>query len=131
MMRQPEPTGNMELRDHFIKLARDYERRADERKSVIRAKVADEMQHRYARTSVRMSKKEFELRVDEVTNVRCAGTVRDASSGDPLWKGFVAMNQWYTNYAVMYGTAAAADETRSLRETIDSLMRYLRERDWR
>jgi hypothetical protein len=111
---------NAELRDHYIKKAEDASERAARRKAWIRRREARNLNAMYesnpkAHPTLHAAEKSgnseqwahaWNLAVDTKTNV--------AASTDGVWKGAVADNQWYTQYAQMYGIAALSDDIRAL-----------------
>jgi hypothetical protein len=111
-----------ELRDKYIKLAREKELAAVKRKGQIRERVMRELENHPLYK--KLSPQQFNTEVDIATNTKCAGS--KGTPGDPQWGGFVAENQWFTQYAIMYGAAAQEETMRRLTATMESLERYLR-----
>jgi hypothetical protein len=118
--------SNADLRDKYIEMARGREEMAIMRQEEVKQRAWTEISTRYPRLE-RQNPREFNERVTALTDIYTFGS--KSTPGDPRYNGYVQDNQWYTRYATMYGEAAIADEMRSLRETINSLIRYLRERD--
>jgi hypothetical protein len=109
---------NSELRDKYLRMAEEASERASRRKAWIHRRESRNLRAMYESNpkahpvlyAVRNHPTEWEhqwnLLLDTKTNV--------AASSDGVWKGHIADNQWYTQYAQMYGIAALSDDIRAL-----------------
>lgn len=109
---------NAELRDKYLRMAEEASERASRRKAWIRRRENRNLRAMYdsnpkahptlyaVRNDSAAWGRQWDLLLETKTNV--------AASTDGVWKGAVADNQWYTQYAQMYGIAALSDDIRTL-----------------
>lgn len=111
---------NSQQRDHYIKLAEDASDRARRRKDWIRRREARNLRAMYdSNPKAHPALHAAEQSGDPATWARAWGLMVDtktnvAASTDGVWKGAVADNQWFTQYAQMYGIAALSDDIQML-----------------
>lgn len=98
------------MHEKYLRLTKQAEQRADRRKAQIKAHVEHDLSIKFGAQPKFWQGRDYAGEVDFLTSKAC-GT-------DPEWKKQVAMNQWYMQQAIMYGTAANNDLLRALLEAI-------------
>lgn len=90
--------SNTAYHKHYLRLAKEAEEKAEAQKDRIRAICERDLEMKFKAQPKFWEGRGFLDELDFLTN--------KAASSDPTWKKYVAMNQWYIQQAVMYGTAA-------------------------
>lgn len=95
---------------NYLRLTKLAEHKADERKAQIKTRIERDIMIKVDAQPGFWRGRNVPDEIEFLTSKAC--------SADPEWKKHVAMNQWYMQQAIMYGTAANNDLLRELLEAI-------------
>jgi hypothetical protein len=91
----------MQLRDHYLRKALEAEEAATTRRKNIKQQQTAEFADRITAQHEFWKDRNIEIEIAVRTDKAC--------SVDPAYKNHISMNQWYTQYAIMFGIAANGD----------------------
>lgn len=109
---------NAELRDKYLQMAEEASERASRRKAWIHRRESRNFRVMYE-SNPKAHPALYAVRHDPIAweyqwNLLLDTKANVAASSDGVWKSHVLNNQWYTQYAQMYGIAALSDDIRAL-----------------